>query len=217
MQFLPGAVWERPALAKWALLIIEMWSHIDSLILKIGANCLQGDTVTVISTLQAVDSPLAQRAAIITAARCVLSPEDALVFEAVLHSTNASRNTRHKFSHHLWGHSDELPDALLLVDPRDVNLAHARTVIGRRKKGFPVSFPFTENDKLDRSKISVWMSKDFDESREYAIWSYKIIHALYEMVSLVHDGQSTATIRKTLLQIPLIRQRCDMARSKTSP
>lgn len=46
-------------------------------------------------------------------------PESLELFETLRAIVKTSEKRRDKFAHHRWGISADLPDALLLIDPRD--------------------------------------------------------------------------------------------------
>lgn len=70
--------------------------------------------------LQTLSGGEAKRAALLAAAAEALKTnrDDHNLFKVVLAVIAASRSRRNDFAHHLWGISREVPNALLLVDPK---------------------------------------------------------------------------------------------------
>ena len=66
-----------------------------------------------------------RQAMILAAARSALPNHDFEMLEAIMLVVRAQIDHRNKFAHWLWGTCEQIPDALLLVDPRYL-LGHAR-------------------------------------------------------------------------------------------
>ena len=211
----PGSVWRRPQLAWHVMHVIEQWSEIEAFTLQLGAKLMQGDMVTSMSVLQALESHNAQRAATIAAARASLNPEHFRIFDAALNSTSASRNTRHKFAHHLWGVSDELLSELLLQNPRHANLEHAR--IAKIGKAKAAGAKTNEPIEVDRSTIFVWTKDDFDLASKAALKARNIVVTLYSVVSALESGRPVDSTLNSLANDPLIRQRLHKENTQRSP
>ena len=105
--------------------VIGIWSAIDLQLASMTTLFLKADYAAVISMLNALTSSTGRSAAINAAAESSLSKKDLALFNAVQTKTKASRDRRNDFSHHVWGYSDGLMDALLLTDPRYLASYHA--------------------------------------------------------------------------------------------
>ena len=120
--FDPGALLERPALAVFPMTVIARWADIDKSLAELLLLMLKSPNLSVgMAMFQALNSGEAKRAALLAAAAEALEQnvDDHNLFRAVLNAISASRNRRNHFAHHLWGVARELPDALLLADPKD--------------------------------------------------------------------------------------------------
>ena len=216
LSFAPGSVFQRPSLAPHVMLVIEQWSFTEARILLILKHCLGGDPTVTSAVLLSIDSQAAQRSAILAAAKAVLNEEYGLLFQSSFLSTLASRNTRHRFAHHLWGVSDDLPDALLLQDPKDFHTALAqrvKRVAAREKAGI---YPAGEDVRsLDRSGMSVWRERDFLEEVDAAKRADTVVAHLESLVASVQNGSSVDSILQWLLKDPLIQQRLQKAKTQT--
>lgn len=116
----------RPDLALKVMEVISIWSSVDSEILSLATELLKADYVAVASMLNAIVSAEARAAAIANAAQAVMSDEDFAMFLKIRDTTKASRKKRNEFAHHIWISSDDLPDALLLVDPKNIASVNAK-------------------------------------------------------------------------------------------
>lgn len=214
LSFAPGSVFQRPSLAPHVMFVIEKWSFTEAKILLILKHCLGGDPTVTSAVLLSIDSQAAQRSAILAAAKAVLNEEHGLFFQTAFLSTLASRSTRHRFAHHLWGISDDLPDALLLQDPKDFHTALAqrvKRVAAREKAGI---HPAGEDARsVDRSGMSIWRERDFLEEVDSAKRAGTVIAHLEGLVSSVQKGTATDSTLQWLLQDPLIQQRLQRAKT----
>lgn len=158
---------KRPTLAAKVAETIGIWAAIDSEILSIATAILDTDYIAVSAMLGALTSSEVKAAALLAAASEVLCANDLALFKKVREITKASRNRRNEFAHHIWIYSDDLPDALLLVDPKYISSFSAR-----RKRAFEdlfqhmarrqVTFEEIDIPEIDRSKILVYREKDLD-------------------------------------------------------
>ena len=102
--------------------VIARWSDIDKTLAELLLLMLKSPDLKVgMAMFQALNSGEAKRAALLAAAAEALrgNVDDHNLFLAVLRTIKGSRDRRNEFAHQLWGVARELPDALLLVDPKD--------------------------------------------------------------------------------------------------
>ena len=121
-HFDPGALLSQPQLAAYPMTVIARWADIDKTLAELLPLMLKSPDLTVgMAMFQALVSGEAKRAALMAAAAEALrgNADDHNLFLAVLRTIKGSRDRRNEFAHHLWGVARELPDALLLVDPKD--------------------------------------------------------------------------------------------------
>lgn len=144
ISFAPGSVGKRPKLAPHVMHVIELWSFADARLLFIGRHCLGGNAFVSTAMMQSIDSQTAQRAMVLAGVKQTLPASKFKLFDAAFHTTLGSRKVRHQFAHHYWGTSDDLPDALLIQDPKHAhNEMAARIQLGVR----------TTVSEIDRSTI----------------------------------------------------------------
>ena len=129
----------RGALAVLAMEAIASWSNVEAFMLSFFVTLLGGETLA--STVYlALDGSGPKMAAIRAAASAALgaTPERLSLFRALLDIAKTNQKARDKLAHWTWGYSPQLPDALLLVDPKALSL-------------------------LDRKDILVYKDTDFEE------------------------------------------------------
>ncbi|MHB1233898.1 MAG: hypothetical protein ACYCZQ_15135 [Burkholderiales bacterium] len=182
----PTAMSERPTLAVKVAEVISIWSAIESEILSIATDILDTDYVAVAAMLGALTSSEAKTAALVAAATEVLNRTDLALFNKVREATKASRNRRNEFAHHIWMYSDDLPDALLLIDPKYLSSFSAKRKRGiadleqamAQKRVMADGLKLFPIPEIDKSKIFVYRDKDLDTEVHYAQRAFKLHNQL---------------------------------------
>lgn len=109
-----------PALAAVALEAIASWSNVEGFLLRLFIQLLGGNESLAASVYLALDGQSAKTNAIKAAAANVLRgrARELSILEAILSIARTNEKDRNKLAHWTWGDSPNLPDALLLLDPR---------------------------------------------------------------------------------------------------
>ncbi len=107
-----------PHLATLAMETIAAIAQAENSMGKILATMLGSEPDKGLAMFNALTSSVAQMAALKTVAANSLSEKDNTILEKIHNQTKAAFKRRHEFAHHVWGVSDELPNALLLVDSK---------------------------------------------------------------------------------------------------
>jgi hypothetical protein len=109
-----------PRLAAVALEAIASWSNVEAFLLRLFVQLLGGAEALATSVYMALEGQSAKSSAIRAAASTVLrdKPQVMAVLEAILAIARTNEKDRNKLAHWVWGDSADLPDALLLFDPR---------------------------------------------------------------------------------------------------
>jgi hypothetical protein len=178
-QFDGYALIEKEELAVYPMTVIAMWADIDRALAELLLLMLKSPDLSVgMAMYQALASSEAKRAALLAAAA----------------------------AHHLWGVAKELPNALLLVDPKD--WVKQQTAVAAFTKG-QVSDALSPKPSsfVDRQKVMVFFESALqaeavrvEDARRYVI-----------LLSFALDSQrlgdsSADQMRSMLLSAPLVRQ-----------
>jgi hypothetical protein len=114
----PDILHDYAELAQYPMRVIADWSHVD---LQLGsdvlANMLKTDVMTSVAMYDSLRGDRTRAEALAAAARHSLEKGRLALFCAVINVTQASRDTRNKFAHHIWGYCADLPNAFCLTDP----------------------------------------------------------------------------------------------------
>ena len=157
-SFTKDGIGAYPNLCARAMEIIHLHSIVEHRWSLILVEVLRADPKTGMAMYQALSSSEARRAALLAAAYAVLTQEDAFLFHACLEAGTPIRRVRNHFAHHLWGTSEDIPDAILLANPatflqRDVIFAAANKAM--RETGRVV----VPKDEA-QPDIQVWRASD---------------------------------------------------------
>lgn len=221
VYFDAGTITGRPDLSGLVMNMINCWSYTESQFARILSHMLKTDFRIAVSMYELLFSSGAREAALLAAADHALSDEDKQLLQAILKVIKPSRNRRNDFSHHLWGHSPDVPDALLLIHPKvmsELNLSHKEDTLrmdsllkeylsDTTKFGSDMAKFHSEMLKsppsFDFSEIQVFRKKDLQEEVELAERAYSYVSGFAHML-----GSSTATdfMRQRLLKEPPIRK-----------
>jgi hypothetical protein len=168
----------RPRHAQRAARAIAIASNIEAQIIGVFAEMLGAKAEPAAAIFMALRSANAQTAAIEAVAEVVLSGEDAEIFLVVQEIIAAAAVHRNRFAHWLWAYCEELPEALLLVDPTahrsysiEWTLAAAEIADGKGVGRF-------EGLKLEPKDVLVYQLSDMDDAVKLLDRANGLIHLL---------------------------------------
>lgn len=199
VEVFPYALRDHPDFALIAMEVISLWSDIDGNLAGVLANMMETDIAAGAAIYQALSGGEARRSALLAAAG-TLPQWQKLLLQACLKAIKPFREQRNHFAHHVWGRSNALPKALLLIPPEVVTKRNAsyRQRAGRLPGGRGVIAP----QDFDRSRIMVYRKRDFEGARKDALEATSIVGLLYGSIGYTRSEQA----RRQLLHKPLVQQ-----------
>jgi hypothetical protein len=142
---------------------------------------------------QALTGAAGKRSALEAAARAKLTGTKLGMFEAIFKAWKPVALRRNDFAHHLWGACDELPDALLLVDPKDDNNFRLRIFQevervkkGQKRRGI---------GHHDTTKIQVWTPESLHQE---LINAGDVCQMVFDLVLALKEGPRGRTRQKLI-------------------
>ena len=124
---------DNPELAKLVASIFALWASIEHSLSLLLTSVLGADAEPAIAIFATLRGERPQLDALEAAAKAALSPNEFDVFRAAISMTDSVRRARNHLAHWIWGTCKQLPDALLLAEPkaqkdreRELNLAFER-------------------------------------------------------------------------------------------
>lgn len=175
---------KRPELAALAMEAIASWSNVEAFMLRLFMELFGGKESLAAEVFLSLKGQSAKDSAIRAAAKFSLSerPEELRLLHAILAIAGTNEKHRNKLAHHTWGLSPDIPDALLMVDPR-VSIEYA-----------------------DKDAIYVWKAVDFtniiSENEELCSLGIRL-----KFILSGHIGNKDGEMTEELLNHEKIRER----------
>lgn len=191
-------------MASAVLAVINLWSQIDYNYGVLVARIARADPVTVTAVFQTMISTEARQAALFSAAKEKLTPEQASLIMAVIDTFKTSKNTRNAFAHHLWGSLNTRPDCVVLAHPKTIARYTAQMTAWSGNGPVP---------DFDRSEFMVWRQPDFDE----AVAAARTAHGRAVELSFTFDHGAADRHRGPLLADPQIQHRYNVRLAENAP
>lgn len=198
----------RSDLAPFIAKIIAGWALVEVGIGTMLSFILEAEFAATAAMLYSLRSSSAQIDAVAAAGKAKLTGRDLEMFEAVLIIARAAAKKRNAIAHHVWAHSDELPDALLLVEPQ----AYVNHFVELHSKIATKSFHHPW--KLlapDPEHVFVYREKEFDEiiAEIYAVQRC-VVFASFHL-----DPKVDGDYYQELCEEPLIADALERMRKKS--
>ena len=207
--FDPATLYTYPKLGNMVLYVIAQWAHIDIKLTEIMTNFLKSDYLVVFAMLQGLSGAEAKRGAIDAAAVQALSPDDMLLYRAVMKIIKPSRERRNEFAHHIWGTCREVPNALVLMHPKHQTKTTAilrHHLHGKVTGADPEALALSELPRNHGSNMFVFYEKDLLEDVELVNSCLAWVHALSLTLAGKAAGSRADRSRQQLLAVPQIAQ-----------
>jgi len=155
----------RPDLALLAMNVVAEWSLLESFVNGLFVKLLGTNAGAAAAIFSSIRSQAGQRDAFQAVAASALDndPEKQDLIVAVLEVCNKAAKTRNRVAHWVWGHSDNLPNAVLLADPNAVTTYMAKLVdwAAARERGEKAAYP-----DIDRRRVYAYTEQDFTEASQ---------------------------------------------------
>lgn len=169
---------ERPELALAMLDVITSWASAEVDIALLVTSIIKGDVKSILEDLFNLKNGVRQRELLMQLAAKHSSAEYIDYLSAVLKMLLRSQRSRNRLVHHLSGISPQIPDGILLADPR----YHLLSIADSRNNWAEFSsrdlrartaaedlehiVKFCREKLVPKSKIAVYKMRDFDEMRQ---------------------------------------------------
>lgn len=184
------------------------------------SHILHTNTRAGIAMYQAVASEDGKRGMIRAAAGVLLADDDAALVEAVFSVNKPARAIRNAYAHHMWGHTNALPDALLIADPREMQAALAANQELRAEKR-RMAVEWRDHDRpggsfldkpitIDRSLIRVVRRPDMEQALLLVSKASARVARLEE-IALEPEQNKAQLVRAALRAEPKIQHFLDRA------
>lgn len=204
-----------PELCRLAVHVISLWSYTEAGLLRMAAQFLASEQPLVTHMLQAVKNAEGRRAAVKAAGLQRLSggSDDASFFLAALDALGHAEELRNRYAHQIWASSPDIPDAIILIDPRLIERAEALEAAG----AIEGHWLLPSASHFDRMKVMVYRKPDLQKDVSEACDAAIIVDQLVEWYGFrsIAAPELAAPIRDLLLeQYPRLRDAYSRRRSQ---
>ncbi|HTB03303.1 MAG TPA: hypothetical protein VK804_22765 [Bradyrhizobium sp.] len=152
----------RPKLAPFIAEIIARWASLEMVTSIILGHVLQTDAAPITAMLHAINSASARIDMMEAAGAAKLFDPELELFQAFMKIIRSAARKRNPIAHHIWGYTEELPEALLLIEPEaqlDVSVRAQNALRGFSTETHLVLQP-------DRDRVLVYREGDFIQITE---------------------------------------------------
>jgi hypothetical protein len=196
----PQALMERPDVAAWVAQCIANWSWVDSATGTLFVN-LVGTNMSAGAILYAeMTSALAKDRSLRALGLARLEKADIPLLEALMSLLKSGQATRDKLAHWYWGVCEQIPDGLVLVDPRYL-MKHRANMLELYEKGELT----TEHMAFDISRFFVVRIKDLQAEAKAFAELAKLVFSFANWVAM-QDKAERARRRLVLSNDARIRE-----------
>jgi hypothetical protein len=109
---------DKPELSTLVAAIFAAWTHVEHYLGLIVVRVLGADAAPALAMFSTLTAQRLQMGALEAAAEATLCSDEFDVFKACLNATDAAQTPRNHLAHWFWGGCVQIPDALLLADPK---------------------------------------------------------------------------------------------------
>jgi hypothetical protein len=173
---------DKPDLAVLVASIFAHWAHIEGALSLLLVRVLGADAEPAIAMFATLTAQHLQMGALEAAAKAALSADDFDVFLATMSVIDSVQTPRNHLAHWIWGHCDQLPDALLLADPRALKERDQKMMaaVHRFDKGATLSRfdEIIELQKYDPATVLVYRHGDLERAERDLLEAAKVARLL---------------------------------------
>jgi hypothetical protein len=114
----PNVLDDKPEMAKLVANIFAYWGLIEYRLSLLLVRVLGADSVPALAMFSTLTAQHLQLGALEAAAKATLTQQEFDVFKAATNVTDSVQTPRNQLAHWIWASASELPDALLLAEPK---------------------------------------------------------------------------------------------------
>lgn len=205
------AATKRPLLCASGMHVIAQHSQLDAFLGVMFTRFLGADPKPSLAILRTLQKSHLKREALLSVAREVLNEELLDLLTAVLAICEPVEKERNKLAHWLWGIENQIPDKVILIDPKDFD--RINTAIIEIKLGDGLKIEDAERlQELIRKSGLLYGQEDFarlSTASSRAFFLVTTLHILLQQGSADPEG---AKALKMLMEAPEILDRLQRRR-----
>lgn len=209
------AIIKRHALSLAGMHAVTQYSMLEPLLSVVMTKLLGSDPRPAVAILAVIKNSSIRNEALRSVAEESLNADDLALFNAVLGVVDSADKERNRLAHWLWAIDDQLPDAVVLLDPRKYASMNSDVAVAMAKGSTSVEQATALQDKM-RSMALVYRQQDFQTAINAVERAFFAITNLTIVLDKPNDP-SSANARKLLLGSPEIQRALGLAVTKQQP
>jgi hypothetical protein len=183
---------------------IAVWAEVEVALGELLCEALEAAAGPFAAAYQALNSSGAQNSVAAAAISYGLNETQRELFEAIMMVFRAAKKDRDRIAHGTWGWSEQLPDALLLTDPKVRMRSRAAMQPWKTKGDLRTSQGNGPDSVIKDTEVFVYKEADFKEVK--ARFHRLEAHLTRFALSLVKDWPKAADIPRQLSREPDIQE-----------
>jgi hypothetical protein len=195
ISFNPYWFLERPEVAAGIGQCIMRWATVETQVSHIFTVLAGLNSEAGVELYNAFGGASLKDNSIKVLARSRLEPSDCKIIEALLKVVQSHQKIRDKIAHWYWGMSDDIPDGLILIDPKYLLARHARFLDFRKKGQVPLF-------SIDLEKIYVYRVSDLEVDANAFMQVAELVRRCYLLCS--RTGEKLVALRDELSKHDLL-------------
>jgi len=160
-----GILDDKPELAKLVASIFALWASIEHSLSLLLVSVLGADAEPAIAMFATLTAQRQQMGALEAAAKAALSPDEFDVFCAAISMTESVQTPRNHLAHWIWGTCEQLPNALLLAEPKAQKDRDRKLKLAFERAGGVDVKEIISLDRYDPATILVYRHGDLERAK----------------------------------------------------
>jgi hypothetical protein len=195
-----NALENRPALAALMAQTIAVWAEVEVALGELLCEALEASAGPFAAAYQALNSSGAQNSVAVAAIRYGLDEAQGELFEAIMMVFRTAKKDRDRIAHGTWGWSEQLPDALLLTDPKIRMRSRAAMQPWKMDGDLRTSHGNGPESVIKNTEVFVYKEDDFKDVKER--FHRVEAHLTRFTLSLIKDWPKASRIPRQLSSEP---------------
>jgi hypothetical protein len=180
ISFTPESVIERPEVAAWIGQCITCWTWVETQTSRFFSLLPDLNIEAGMELYNSFGGASLKQNGIKILARSKLPRQSFEIIEALLKVIDSHQKIRDKIAHWYWGISDQIPDGLVLVDPKQILLRDARI----KDMHLRADHPTVEDYRFPLDRVRVYRVMDLQADANAFIELAKLVNKCHGLCTM---------------------------------
>ena len=156
---------DNPELAKLVASIFGLWASMQHSLSLLLTSVVGADAEPAIAMFATLTAQRQQIGTLEAAAKAALSPNEFDVFRAAISMTESVQTPRNHLAHWIWGTCEQLPDALLLAEPKAQKDRERKLKLAFERPAGPDVNEIINLNRYDLATVLVYRRGDLERAK----------------------------------------------------